>query len=364
MTGSHGVAVLPAIAVAEDAAHAMQAHAALREGLAQLIAVAVTPAGCVRARWVASSAAEARRAGAGASPATRQPAARSSAARARCTAGRRGAARPEGPQPPLTRGTAAGRRSSSAATDAKNAGSRPSADSSATRRSLRRQGSGVSANCPTGTARKRRCRTRRWWGECFKGFRPVVCSTVPGYIMARAAPTPKTISEWRAPINRPTDPTCVQRRERPSQIPRAVKKSPGIRALFLVAISYASRTALLVDPPLVLVPVWRVETPEPRSLSAPGENGTTAPVKSGPSNSPAPALRFADMCAACAMAAAAGATGARTWLQTRHMTWLTPKRIKAATIALFVAAFGFSTIGLSSSSSTHTHPPPAPIAGR
>jgi hypothetical protein len=40
------------------------------------------------------------------------------------------------------------------------------------------------------------------------------------------------------------------------------------------------------------------------------------------------------------------------------MTWLTPKRIKAATIALFIAAFGFSTIGLSSSSSTPTHPPP------
>jgi hypothetical protein len=64
------------------------------------------------------------------------------------------------------------------------------------------------------------------------------------------------------------------------------------------------------------------------------------------------------------MAAAAGATGARTWLQTRDTSWLTPKRIKAATIALFVAAFGFSTIGLSSSSSTPTHPSPAVSAGQ
>jgi hypothetical protein len=64
------------------------------------------------------------------------------------------------------------------------------------------------------------------------------------------------------------------------------------------------------------------------------------------------------------MAAAAGATGARTWLQTRHMPWLTPKRIKAATIALFIAAFGFSTIGLSGSSSHPTHPPPPASAGR
>jgi hypothetical protein len=51
------------------------------------------------------------------------------------------------------------------------------------------------------------------------------------------------------------------------------------------------------------------------------------------------------------MAAAAGATGARTWLQTRQLTWLTPRRVKPATVALFVAAFGFSTVGLSSSSS-------------
>lgn len=46
------------------------------------------------------------------------------------------------------------------------------------------------------------------------------------------------------------------------------------------------------------------------------------------------------------MAAAAGATGVRSWLQTRHLTWLTPRRLRAATVALFVVAFAVSSIGL------------------
>jgi hypothetical protein len=46
------------------------------------------------------------------------------------------------------------------------------------------------------------------------------------------------------------------------------------------------------------------------------------------------------------MAAAAGATGTRSWLQAQHLTWLTPKRVRTATVALFVAAFGISSIGL------------------
>ena len=54
------------------------------------------------------------------------------------------------------------------------------------------------------------------------------------------------------------------------------------------------------------------------------------------------------------MAAAAGATGVRSWLQAQHMTWLTPRRIRVATIALFIAAFGISSIGISGST-----PPPA-----
>jgi hypothetical protein len=56
------------------------------------------------------------------------------------------------------------------------------------------------------------------------------------------------------------------------------------------------------------------------------------------------------MCAACAIAAAAGASGARSWLQAQHMTWLTPKRLRAATVTLFVVAGGVSTVGLSGSS--------------
>lgn len=59
------------------------------------------------------------------------------------------------------------------------------------------------------------------------------------------------------------------------------------------------------------------------------------------------------------MAAAAGATGTRSWLQARHMTWLTPKRLRAATLALFVAAFGISSIGLSGSTTAPGHTPAA-----
>ena len=51
----------------------------------------------------------------------------------------------------------------------------------------------------------------------------------------------------------------------------------------------------------------------------------------------------------CAMAAATGATGARTWLQNSHATWLTPKRLKVATIGVMSAALAVSTIGLSGS---------------
>jgi len=52
---------------------------------------------------------------------------------------------------------------------------------------------------------------------------------------------------------------------------------------------------------------------------------------------------------ACAMAAATGATGARTWLQNSHATWLTPRRMKVATIGVVGAAFAVSTVGLSGS---------------
>jgi hypothetical protein len=56
------------------------------------------------------------------------------------------------------------------------------------------------------------------------------------------------------------------------------------------------------------------------------------------------------------MAAAAGATGARSWLQAQHTTWLTPRRLRVATATIFVIAGGVSTVGLSGST---TPPTPA-----
>jgi hypothetical protein len=46
------------------------------------------------------------------------------------------------------------------------------------------------------------------------------------------------------------------------------------------------------------------------------------------------------------MAAMAGASGARVWLQARHETWLTPRRMKVATVGVFAAATIGSTVGL------------------
>jgi hypothetical protein len=59
------------------------------------------------------------------------------------------------------------------------------------------------------------------------------------------------------------------------------------------------------------------------------------------------------------MAAAAGATGVRSWLQAHHMTWLTPRRMKAVTIGLMVIALLVSTIGLSGSTGSSHHAPAA-----
>jgi hypothetical protein len=55
------------------------------------------------------------------------------------------------------------------------------------------------------------------------------------------------------------------------------------------------------------------------------------------------------------MTAAAGATGARTWLQNSHATWLTPRRMRVATIGAMSAALAVSTVGLSGSTpAAHT----------
>jgi len=63
------------------------------------------------------------------------------------------------------------------------------------------------------------------------------------------------------------------------------------------------------------------------------------------------------------MAAMAGASGARSWLQARHETWLTERRLKAATAGIFVAATLGSTVALKGSTPPEHHPaPPAPAA--
>jgi hypothetical protein len=55
------------------------------------------------------------------------------------------------------------------------------------------------------------------------------------------------------------------------------------------------------------------------------------------------------MCAGCAIAAASAATGFRTWLQSHHLGWLTPRRMRALTVAAMCAAGLVSTVGISGS---------------
>jgi hypothetical protein len=45
------------------------------------------------------------------------------------------------------------------------------------------------------------------------------------------------------------------------------------------------------------------------------------------------------------MCAASAATGFRTWLQTHHFGWLTPRRMRALTIGAMCAAGLVSTVG-------------------
>jgi len=56
------------------------------------------------------------------------------------------------------------------------------------------------------------------------------------------------------------------------------------------------------------------------------------------------------------MAAASAATGFRTWMQSHHFGWLTPRRMRSLTIAAMCAAALVSTVGVSGSSA------PAPAA--
>jgi hypothetical protein len=62
------------------------------------------------------------------------------------------------------------------------------------------------------------------------------------------------------------------------------------------------------------------------------------------------------------MAAMTGATATRTWLQAQHATWLTPRRMKVATVVIFSAATLGSSATLSGSSTPTHHTPPAHAA--
>lgn len=54
-------------------------------------------------------------------------------------------------------------------------------------------------------------------------------------------------------------------------------------------------------------------------------------------------------CMAGAMTATAGAAGIRAWLATRAFAWLTPRRLKAITIALAAGALLAATVLVSGS---------------
>jgi hypothetical protein len=54
------------------------------------------------------------------------------------------------------------------------------------------------------------------------------------------------------------------------------------------------------------------------------------------------------MCMGCALLAISSASGVRAWLDA-HAGWLTPRRLKAASVVLLIVAMGVSTVGLSGS---------------
>jgi hypothetical protein len=69
------------------------------------------------------------------------------------------------------------------------------------------------------------------------------------------------------------------------------------------------------------------------------------------------------MCAGCAIMAASAASGFRSWLQNHHLGWLTPRRLRALTIAAMSAAALVSTVGFSGSTpSPASGPRLAPVA--
>jgi hypothetical protein len=61
------------------------------------------------------------------------------------------------------------------------------------------------------------------------------------------------------------------------------------------------------------------------------------------------------MCVGCAMTAASAATGFRAWLQNSGLPWLTPRRLRAITLAAMCAAGLVSTVGISGSGAAPAH---------
>jgi len=66
------------------------------------------------------------------------------------------------------------------------------------------------------------------------------------------------------------------------------------------------------------------------------------------------------------MAATAGASGARAWLQAQHLTWLTPRLMRVVTVALLGVAFAISSVAISGSTPPpeHAHPAATAVSGR
>jgi hypothetical protein len=65
-------------------------------------------------------------------------------------------------------------------------------------------------------------------------------------------------------------------------------------------------------------------------------------------------------CMAAAMGATATASGTRAYIAARHFSWLTPRRLKAITVALMFAALLASSLLVSGSSAVpRAHAPAA-----
>ena len=60
-------------------------------------------------------------------------------------------------------------------------------------------------------------------------------------------------------------------------------------------------------------------------------------------------------CMATAMGATGSATGIRSFIAAKHFSWMTPKRLKAITVSLMVAALLVSGLFVSGSTAKRAH---------